>query len=569
MMGAISVVAKTMHVSGDLSGSYGLARGRLIMLCLFFLFLYGLVMMRLLDLTLGSDGHSHLPLAVTSLEGRGDIYDRNGALLATNLKVASLAANSGLVLEPEQLARDLVEIFPDLSYEVLKKRLASDRHFVWVKRGLTPKQQRAVLEIGDPALRFDYEQRRVYTKGALGGHVLGYASIDGKGLAGLERSYQDQLAGGEDVTLTLDIRLQHALRREISRVIADFSATAGAGIIMDARDGAVLAAVSMPDFNPHHVGKAAADEKFNRLTLGVYELGSLFKIFSTAALLDHTDMKMSRRFDARKPIEQAGFKIRDFHAEKRILTVPEVFMYSSNIGSALMGEAIGTENLKKFYADLGLLSPLDTDIKEIGTPLVPQPWRDINTLTASFGHGIATSPLQLTSAVASVINGGTLVRPHFVKRDEESADRHALEVVSEETSEKMRQLMRLVVSDGTGAKAEVPGYQLGGKTGTAEKASARGYDPDRLLSSFVGAFPIDNPRYVILIMVDEPKGTLKSLGYATGGWVAAPAAANVVKSMTTILGIPPDRNWSRENDISASLRKYVSKPQEGDFVAFE
>lgn len=542
--------------------------GRLFFVALFFMLAYALMMGRVFDLTVlrahedGLSGQS----SKNSIAKRGEIYDRNGALLATSLKLASLSADPGMILEPELVARQLHGIFPDLSVETLEKRLKGARQFVWVKRSLSPAQQYAVLELGQPGLKFSYEPRRVYPKGALGSHVLGYGNIDGQGLAGIERSYDDLLIKGEDVHLTLDIRLQHALRKELRRAVSDFSAKAAAGIIMDVTSGEVLAAVSLPDFDPHKPVEASSAGQFNRLSLGVYELGSLFKIFSTAALLEHTKTALGDQFDARNPIKKAGFTIRDFHAQKRFLNVPEVFMFSSNIGSALMGEKIGTQNLRRFYDDLGLLTPLETDIKEIGHPLVPEPWRDIHTLTASFGHGIATTPLQLIAGVSSIVNGGLVVNPHFVKREEKRPE-PALRIISEKASLEMRQLLRLVVTDGTGAKADVPGYLVGGKTGTAEKAGANGYDKDKLISSFAGVFPMDRPRYAILIMIDEPHGTPRTQGFATGGWVAAPAVANVIRSMASILGLPPVKNQAQDKNLSAPLRRYIALKQEDKALA--
>jgi cell division protein FtsI (penicillin-binding protein 3) len=290
----------------------------------------------------------------------------------------------------------------------------------------------------------------------------------------------------------------------------------------------------------------------------VYELGSTFKLFSTAAYFGFEKAPMSQRFDVRKPISHGRFKINDYHAEKRILTLPEVFMLSSNIGSARMGEAVGGEKLQSFYRDLGLMEKPEFDLKEVTQPLVPNPWREINTLTTSYGHGIAVSPLQLVRAAGSIVNGGNLVSPRLTfaeVKDYQSLVR----VVSERTAQNMRSLLRLTVTDGTGGSAEVEGLLIGGKTGTAEKPSkdGRGYDRKRLISSFLGVFPIDAPRYAIFIMVDEPKGQKDSFGYATAGWVAAPAVGNIIEAMAPMVGIKRREN-AAAIDPATRLKRYIN-----------
>jgi cell division protein FtsI (penicillin-binding protein 3) len=312
----------------------------------------------------------------------------------------------------------------------------------------------------------------------------------------------------------------------------------------------------LPDFDPAQVGQADDEQVFNRMSLGVYELGSMFKIFSTAALIETQENGMNMRFDASKPIQFGRFRISDYHAENRILSVPEVFMHSSNIGAALMGKTVGTEKLQAFYRDLGLMSPVDFEIREVGAPLLPNPWRELNTLTASYGHGIATSPLQLATAVSMIVNGGYAIKPTMVMNDAAQTQKGArLRVLSQKTSEEMRELMRLVVTEGTGKSAEVAGYHIGGKTGTAEKPGAHGYDRKRLMSSFVGMFPAENPKYAVLVVVDEPHGNKASYGYATGGWVAAPAVARVVASMASIMGLPAEDESN--DDPADALASYV------------
>jgi cell division protein FtsI (penicillin-binding protein 3) len=402
-------------------------------------------------------------------------------------------------------------------------------------------------------------------------HIVGYTNVDGKGLSGMERSYESFLAEGQsNLVLTLDIRMQHILARELNAAIEKFSAKGGAGVIMNVNNGEILAAVSMPAFDPHSPGGPDNPSAFNKLTYGVYELGSVFKIFSTAALLETQNVAMEQKFDASKPLKRGGFAISDYHAKERDLTLPEVFMFSSNIGSALIGEMAGTEAIKSFYRDIGLFDPLSLEIGEVGSPLVPHPWREINTLTASYGHGIAVSPLHVASAVASIVNGGVLVQPSLVldkNKAETSRKSPSVRIVSPQTSYRMRQLMRLSVSVGTGTSADVRGYRVGGKTGTAEKIGAGGYDSKRLISSFVGAFPMDLPQYAIYVVVDEPIGTKESFGYATGGWVAAPAVGKIIASMAPIAGVEPE-DLDSKDEIDFPLRAYVDlEGKDGGAVA--
>jgi cell division protein FtsI (penicillin-binding protein 3) len=552
---------------GEKSGNLDLVRGRIVLLVMMFLFFYGAVMVRVVDATIiqglfdETEGYIGAPQADAG-EGdhdskfRADIVDRNGVLLATSLKTASLHADPKIILNPVDTAKGLVKIFPDMIYGEVLKKLQSEKRFVWIKRNLTPGEQKKILEIGEPGLVFDYDYRRFYPQGDLASHVVGYSNIDGKGQAGIERSFDNLLkASDRPLQLTLDIRLQHILRREVYEAMKSFTAKAGVGILMDVHTGEVLAATSLPDFNPHTPSAdASSPEMFNRLTLGMYELGSTFKIFTTAALLEKKNFPLSRKYDTTEPVRMAGHTIHDYHPEKRPLSIPEIFMVSSNIGTVHMAQDLGTDSMKKFYDDLGLMSKMTLDIDEVGSPIIPSPWREINTLTASYGHGIAVSPMQLVTATSAIVNGGIKVNAHFVKQENEPIA--STRVISQQTSLKMRQLMRLVVSHGTARKADVDGYEIGGKTGTAQKNVHGRYDAGKRIATFVGAFPIDDPKYAILVMVDEPNPNSKSYGYATAGWVAAPAVSKIVSSVGSILGMKPDMDAV---DISDPLMQFVSE----------
>lgn len=562
---------KKIKMLGARRTSLEQAKSRLVLLSAFFVMAYVIVVARAADLSIIQGALKNTEEVSYLLEGnvnendiaRGDIIDRNGVLLARSLKTSSLYADPLMIENPAKLAKDLSKIFPDIVYGNMLQKLQSKKRFVWIKRNLTPEQQGQILYLGYPGLNFKQEMRRIYPQGSLASHMVGASGVDGQGLSGIEASFDKYLASsGEPLQLTLDVRLQHVLKREISTAIDEFQAKAGAGLIMDIETGEVLAATSLPDFDPHDYQKAKDAEVFNRLTLGVYELGSSFKIFSTAALLEKTNANMSQKFDVREPIQVGRFKIRDYHPEKRILSLPEVFIHSSNIGSAIMGQAVGTENLKNFYKDIGLFDVPEFEIGEMGRPLIPSPWRDVNTLTASYGHGIAVSPLQLVKATASIMNGGVLVKPTLIKNSSHvngDKRRPDLRVISPQTSHRMRQLMRLVVTEGTGSKADVEGFLVGGKTGTAEKPGKGGYSRKKLISSFLGVFPMDAPRYVVFVMVDEPQGNKVSYGYATGGWVGAPTVSRVISSMASVLGMTPNKT---DDHFEGSLIKHIKTKEQ-------
>ena len=548
-------------IHGDRSAALELARGRLVVISTFFALIYMVLAVRAFDLALiqGSILPPHNEIATIATPQtddipRGRILDRNGRLMASSLQMASLYADPVLISDPKATAKALIKIFPGLSYGKTLQNLQSKKRFTWIKRNINPADQMAIMEIGEPGLAFQYEEKRIYPQKNSAAHLTGYTNIDGQGLSGLERSFDQLLAQGQDITLTLDVRLQHALHREVARAIDEFSAKGAAGVIMNANTGEILAGVSLPDFNPHEAGNASGDQRFNRLTQGVYELGSVFKIFSTAAFLETHDVPMNTTFDARESLKVGRHTISDYHAEDRILTIPEVFMHSSNIGSAMMGQAVGGDRLQQFYRDLGLFDTLDIEIAESAAPLGPSIWREINTLTASYGHGIAVTPIHVASSVATTVNGGYQVRPTLIKREHEPGEVRT-RILSENTSHKLRQLLSLTVEEGTGSNAKLTGYAIGGKTGTAEKSVKGGYSKDKLISSFVGTFPADNPEYVIFIAIDEPKGNTQSYGYATGGWVAAPAVSRVIGSIVAIMGIPPEPKSMKR---AHPLKQYIS-----------
>ena len=474
----------------------------------------------------------------TATAGRADVVDRNGVVLATSLPTASLFADPRDVLDPAAAARRLARVLPGLDVARVRARLEGPGSFVWIRRNLTPRQQERVNRLGIPGLRFQRAERRVYPHGREAAHVLGLTDVDGRGLSGIEGQFDRSLRGrGRALELSIDIRVQAMLRRELSRALSDFRALAAAGLVLDPRTGEVLGMVSLPDFDPNLPDTARGAAAFNTVTKGLYEMGSTFKLFTVAMALDSSTVSLGDGYDASKPIRISRFTIRDYHGKRRWLSVPEILVYSSNIGAAKMALDVGAKAQARYLRRLGLLDPAPVELPEVGTPLTPDRWREINTMTIAYGHGIAVSPLQLASAVAALVNGGIMRPPTLIKQG--GAPLPGRRVLLQRTSRQMRALMRLVVRQGTGRKAEARGYLVGGKTGSAQKQAAGGYRDKALISSFVGVFPAAAPRFVVLVLVDEPKGNASTKGYATGGWVAAPVVARLVRRLAPLAGIAP------------------------------
>lgn len=497
---------------------------------------------RLVEVSGFKAGDNHIARDVTPTRvetSRADIVDRNGVLLATTLPTPSLYADPKEVLDARSAAHKIVQVLPDLNEAELVTKLSSDKGFIWLKRQLTPRQMAAINALGIPGIDFQDEDKRIYPQGRAFAHVVGYAGVDNKGLAGIERNFDDQLrTHHQPLQLSVDLRIQAILRAEIAQQMTEFRAVGGSGIVMNVNTGEVLALVSLPDFDPNDPGASPTENLFNRVTLGTYEIGSVFKIFTVAMALDDHVTTLEGGYDASHPIQIGRFTIHDDDAQNRWLSVPEIFKYSSNIGAAKMAVDVGADRQREFLGKLGLLKAPNFQLPEIGAPLVPSAWHTVNVMTIGFGHGISVSPLQVATAVSAVANGGIL-HPATLMKLPEGDHAAGQRVLSEATSIQMRKLLRLVVEQGTGKLAEAPGYLVGGKTGTAEKVSGRGYARHSLMSSFAGVFPVNDPRYFIMISIDEPHGDAKSFGNATGGWVAAPGVSRSVERMASLLGIQP------------------------------
>ena len=480
---------------------------------------------------------------------RPDILDRNGRLLATDIKGATLYADPAKVIDRDELVEQVASVLPDIDTAELREKLKQGKRFVAIKRELTPQQQAEIYELGQPGLGFIEEYRRVYPVGATACHVVGYVNVDNKGLAGIEKFIDDnpQLAmsapenavGGEAVTLSLDLGVQHVVREELVNAMATYRAKAAAGAVIDVASGEVIAMVSLPDYDPNHREEALDKDRLNRMTSGVYELGSVFKVLTVAGALDAGSSTMRSSYDASHPIHVGGFTIEDFHGKKRRLTVPEIFIYSSNIGAAKMALSLGVNRHRAFLEKLGLLSRLTTEIGESAAPIIPSPWQQINTITIAYGHGLSVTPLQLATATLPLVNGGFAVTPTFLPRSRLAGLRQSPSVVKPATSQAMLQLMRLNVLKGTGKRAEAEGYRVGGKTGTAEKVVGRHYEGSELLNSFLSVFPTDAPEYLVLVMLDEPKRVPETNNEATAGVNAAPTVGKIVARIAPILGVAP------------------------------
>ena len=534
---------RTLVFDGHRKQALETGRTRLLVASIVFAAAFSVIGLRLLDLALIQGGSEPRLAGRETSESfrtsRADIVDRNGVVLATTLPVSSLAANARQIANPAEVAGRLATVLNGVHQSKLRTLLSSRSRFVWLKRGITPREKQAVIRLGYPGLFFKRESRRFYPHGSLAAHIVGFTSIDGDGIGGLELAFDEMLKGGtQPLELALDMRVQHILTEELQRAMTRFDGVGAAGLVLDVHTGETIAMVSLPSFDPKHVGSASMDARFNRATLGVYEMGSVFKIFTTAMALDAGVVDLRDEYDASKPLRVARFTINDFKPKDRPLSIAEIFIYSSNIGTAKMAIDAGTDLQRDYLDRLGLLKAAGIELPEVGTPMLPSPWRDINTITISYGHGLAVTPLQVANAVATVVNGGKWRPSTLIKRREGDVD-VTHQVLSETTSRQMRWLMRLGVQHGTGGKADARGYLVGGKTGTADKLRGGSYSDDARMASFVSAFPMDDPRYVVLAMVDEPKGIEETYGYATGGWVAAPVVREVIRRAAPLLGVDP------------------------------
>ena len=464
---------------------------------------------------------------------RGNIYDRNNVLLAATLKVYSLYADPKRIFNKDDVLAKLPKAIPDLDMARLKAQLDDPtRRFIWIKRRLTPDEAQRVNALGLPGVEFREEFVRVYPHRSLASHILGAVDVDNNGLAGVERGFDKQLAKGEDIHLALDVRLQEMLRSRIADMLQKSEAKAAWGVVMKAPTREIVAMVSLPDYDPNHLGEAQPEQRFNHVTLGTYEMGSTFKLFTLAQGLVTGKIEPDTLIDCRFPIQLGRFTIKDFHAKKAILTANEVLRYSSNIGAVKIADMNGPDAQKAFMGQLGMLEPTNVGVNEVGVPRYPANWGRIQMATIAFGHGMSVTPIHLVNAVATLADG--FVKPSSVLLGGVSST-EPKQLIDEKTLEKIHIIMRDVVLNGSGRSSQVVGYDIGGKTGTAEKISGRGYSDDKNLVSFVGVLPMKNPEYITLVMIDEP-----SHNYRIAGFSAAPVVGQFYRDLTQLAGLKPD-----------------------------
>ncbi|WP_413228808.1 peptidoglycan D,D-transpeptidase FtsI family protein [Agrobacterium rubi] len=489
---------------------------------------------------------------------RPDILDRNGELLATDINTVSLYAEPRRIVDADEVVEKLATVLPNLDWSDTHKKLRSDSGFQWLRRQLTPRQQSDILALGIPGIGFRPEKRRFYPGAATASHIVGHVNIDNLGLAGMERyidqqGYADLRATGltndtrlEPVQLSIDIRVQHIVREVAAQAMKDYQAEAAGAVILDVETGEVIAMASVPDYDPNQPSRTLSDgsidkeyEKgwFNRISNATFEMGSTFKSFTLAMGLDAEKITLNSVVDASRPIRMGGFTIKDFKGKNRPLSIPEVFQYSSNIGTAAVADKVGIEGHQEFLTRLGLLSKMETEMPGVAIPTQPRTWKKINSVTISFGHGVATTPLQTAVAAAALINGGNLINPTFLPRSKDEAGMMSRAVIKEKTSADMRFLYNWNGLKGSGRGAQVEGFHVGGKTGTADKVINGKYASDINFNAFVAGFPMDKPRYVVLTIIDAPKTGVN--GGRTAASTAAPMTKEIIARTAALLKVKP------------------------------
>jgi cell division protein FtsI (penicillin-binding protein 3) len=545
-----SLVRKLLYGKID---RHAKARGRISLAIIAFAAIYGIIAGRLVLYAMTPDSHGARRGGTDAVAtARPDILDRNGEILATDVRTPSLFGEPKRLIDVDEAVELLSAVMPDLDAKEVRERLSNKkRGFAWLRREISATQQQEIHRLGLPGIGFLNENKRTYPNGAEVAHLIGLVNVDNQGIAGIEKWLDgnglaalhaaglatDRLQ--EPVQLAIDLRVQHAVRDELMAARAKFKAKAAAGVITDVRTGEIISMVSVPDFDPNNPKEANDPTRINRLTTGVFEMGSTFKALTLAMGLDSGKFSLTSTLDARASLRYGKFNISDYHAQRRVLTLPEVFTYSSNIGTAKIALGLGVEHHKWFLKKMGQLDRLYTEIPESAQPLVPKRWGEINTITIAFGHGLSVAPLQATMAVGALMNGGAMIPPTFLKRSEEEARKLAVQVIKPETSLRMRYLMRLNAEKGSARKVDIPGYYVGGKTGTAEKVVNGRYSKTKLLTTFMAVLPADQPRYLVTILLDEPQGLPETHGYATSGWNAAPTTGKIILRVAPMLGLQP------------------------------
>lgn len=535
------------------------ARWRVLWVALVFTLVAFVAVLRIFYLGLVDHAPTRTSLEEALLPPRGEITDRNGEPLARAFPAYALWYNpkalgdggTPLVKSPQQVAAALVAIFPSLDQAELTQRLAQGKAG-YIRRRVLPEEANRVQELGELALEMPRENDRHYPQGSMGAHILGYVAADGHGRVGMEQVLDKQLSDpamrGNPVPLSIDVRVQGALEDELRRGMLSVSAMGAAGIVLDVDTGEVLALASLPEFDPNRIDEQGEKYMFNRVTNQVYELGSTFKPITIASAIDNGVVRdFNRQWDAH-PVKIGRFTIKDSHDLGASLNVPETLIHSSNTVTARIADELGGKRLRRTMIDLGMNERPYIELPARGFPIWPgDDWPRLRTMTVSYGHGIAVTPLHLASAYAAMVNGG-IWRPATMRKLKANEVPRGRRVFKASTSSRMRQLLRMIAVYGTGRKANAPGYRVGGKTGSAEKPGAHGYQKSAVVSTFAAAFPMDHPRYVVIAMLDEPRGTVASSFQRTAAWNAAPIVGKLVPRIGPILGVRPDN--TRDVDIS-------------------
>lgn len=525
------------------------ARSRLMMICVLFVGVYLTICAKLALVGMEVSPDEELSTLDRTV-ARPDIVDRNGALLATDLPVLSLFAEPRKVIDADEASETLAEVLGNMSREEIYKRLKSRASFVWLKRGLTPDQANAIKRLGIPAIGFRGEVRRFYPQGRETSHVLGLTDIDNSGISGFEKWLDQSSLGAlrksglmngaqvESSRLTIDTRIQHIVHEVLDKAMEQYHPSAAGAVILNAKTGEVISLVSLPDFDPDIPAEAAEKDRLNRVSGGVFEMGSTIKTFTTAMALELGHAKLTTIYDASHPLVIGSQVIHDAHSKGKPLSLVDVFLQSSNIGSAREAIAVGMENHKAFLERSGLFSKVAFELPEVATPVSPRVWRQVNSLTSAFGHGFATTPLQTAVGIAAILNHGRLVPPTLMPRGEDEARALSVQMVSEKTSEDMRYLFRLNAVKGSGRKANVPGFRVGGKTGTAEKVINGRYSHNNNFNAFAAALPMEDPAFVLLVFLDDPRPEFPGAGI-TSAANAVPVASTIIERSALLLGVRP------------------------------
>ncbi|MFW5881275.1 MAG: peptidoglycan D,D-transpeptidase FtsI family protein [Roseicyclus sp.] len=546
------------------------AESRLLLLAICFVMAFGAVGTRMAALATSEVEEPRIATSGSAiLNTRADIVDRRGRVLATNFATNALYAHPHEIVDPRAAAEGLAAIFPDMDADALHRRFTSGSRFIWLRRYISPEQEQLVHDLGEPGLLFGPREMRLYPNGAMAAHVLGGAGFGQEavnaaeivGVAGVEAQFDDALrdpAMEGPLRLSIDLTVQAAVEEVLAGGMELMNASGASAVLMEIATGEIRAMASLPDFDPNArprpltEGDQADSPLFKRAVQGVYELGSVFKTFTTAHALEEGLVRPDDIIDTRGPLRMAGFAITDFRPRGPEQTVSEIFIHSSNIGTARIAREIGAERQQAFLEALGLMGPTALEIVEAASsrPLVPRRWGEVSTLTISYGHGLSTSPVHLAASYAAMVNGGTLVRPTLLAG---AAPVPGDRVISEATSAEMRRLLRAAVTEGTASFADVPGYSVGGKTGSAEMPRARGgYHEDRNINTFAAVFPSDDPAYVLITTLYEPVEQSGPEPRRTAGWTTVPVAAEVIRRAAPLLGLRPEIEPDRPVQLSSS-----------------